>query len=183
METFLKIFKSTWELDVKHRFEKGFLTYERQLQAFLYKNLKTRLSCDYEMWIEPVIYLKDYMLDKVKPDIIVTKNANIIAIIELKLGTWSYPSFKDDLDKLFRFKNAAEKTETIILGWIPKSEIWQKQQEIKGCELKYSLDKNVLLILAVIARPDSEAITKEYENITRFVGYLKPNEESEFKMK
>lgn len=188
MENFLKIFENTWDRDIKSRFEKGIIAYERQLQAILYKILRERLSADYEIFIEPVIY----DLQKIKPDMVITKDNKIIAIIELKCKPWEYPKSLLDIKKLRRFKKEIDKNVPITLGWIPKFIDMKEQNNDNTSRLSFFIDEKVLLITAVIAKHDSEIITKKVEDFDKyeeikdikiFLGYINPGGKIEFKMK
>jgi len=188
MENFIKIFKTIWEHDIKSTFEKGIITYERQLQAILYNLLRERLTYDYEIFIEPVIY----QLDKIKPDMVITKSKKIIAIIELKCKPWEYPKSRLDINKLLGFKDKIDKNVEIYLGWIPKFIDWNEQNNNITSRLAYGLDEKLQLIIAVIAKHDSEIVSKEikdfddYEKIKDFkifLGYINPDGSIEFKMK
>jgi len=188
LENFLNIFRTTWEIDIKAIFEKGLIVYERQLQSILYNQLRVRLTIDYEIYIEPVIY----QLDKIKPDMVITKDKRIISIIELKSKPWEYPEFFSDMKKLVRFKKELINNKEIVLGWIPKSVDWFEQDNHENLKLTYSIDKDLQLILAIIAKHDSDIITKELKDYANyidikdfkvFLGYIKKDETIEFKMK
>lgn len=144
-----------WMEDIPKRFSKGLLTYERQLQAEFYYNLKQFLPNDYEVWIEPVIYLVEYELNKVKPDIFVTKGDEIVAIIELKFKPWEYPEFHSDIAKLLRFDQISKEKLSFSFGFIPISHIWNIQKG--GNTLSYRLTENHLNVFAVFGKPDSGA--------------------------
>jgi hypothetical protein len=188
MNDFLKTFQSTWECDIKARFHKGLINYERQLQSILYNQLRVRLTNDFEIYIEPVFY----QLEKIKPDMVITKANKIIAIIELKSKPWEYPTFFTDMKKLERFRKEINVDEEIVLGWIPKSADWYEQDKYKDSKLCYKIDQNLLLIMALITRYDSDVVTKEAKdfqpytdnkNFYIFLGYIDQNKEIVFKRK
>jgi hypothetical protein len=188
MKQFLEIFKTVWERDVKSRFEKGLINYERQLQSIVYSLLKSKLNNDYEVFIEPVIF----ELDKIKPDIIVTKKKKIISIVELKCKPWEYPAFRPDMKKLERFKKEIKVKQKIVLGWIPKFVDWNIQESKNYLKLSYQIDKNLLLIMAIIGKYDSDIISSEVEKFSDYVdiqhykiffGYITENKTIEFGMK
>lgn len=180
METFIEAFKNIWRLDIKERFENGFITWEHQLQAHLYHFLKSKLNNNYEIWIEPVLYLKLYGLDKVRPDLIITnKEKKIIAIVELKVNTWGEPFFKDDIEKLNRFKKVPKNID-IVLGFIPFSNNWDVQKDMEDNKIKFTIDEHLLTILAIIAKPNSEAFTKNIEGINIFKGFVDNGGKADF---
>ena len=86
MENLKETLKSIWTKEIEIRFNKGLITYERQLQAELYRLLKKELNDEekYEVWVEPVLY-KIFPWHIIKPDIIITneKEKLIIGIIEI----------------------------------------------------------------------------------------------------
>lgn len=187
MEIFLRTFQTTWEIDIKARFEKGLITYERQLQSILYGQLKARLTNNYEVYIEPVIY----QLDKIKPDIVITKGKKIISVMELKCKAWEYPDFFSDIRKLERFKTEIKINQEIVLGWIPKSVDWYNQEKHENLKLSYQIDEELQLIMALISRYDSDVVTKELKDLTSidsryfkmFLGYIDKDESFVFKIK
>jgi hypothetical protein len=188
MDNFIETFKSIWEIDIKSKFAKGLITYERQLQSNLYYQLKSRLSNDYEIFIEPVVY----QLDGIKPDMIITKDSRIISIIELKSKPLEYPDFYSDMIKLERFKKELDVNQNIVFGWIPKSVDWYIQDTYDDLKLSYSIDKDLKLIMALILRHDSDIVLKDINDYAHlinikdfmiFLGYLNTDETVEFKTK
>jgi hypothetical protein len=94
--------------------------------------------------------------------------------------------------KLDRFKKELKANEVIVLGWIPKSVDWYDQDNNEKMKLKFFIDKDLQLILAIISRHDSDIITQELNvysnhcnvnNFKVFLGYIKNDETIEFKMK
>jgi len=158
-----------WKEDIKQKFLSGTLVYERQLQAELYSCLKYRLNEDYIVWVEPVMYLEKYDLGKAKPDIVITKKDEIIAINELKFKPWEFPMFKHDIEKLEKFQNVANDGAIIQLGIIPQSPNWNEQKESEKF-LKFKIANNFLKIFSVVGHPDSSAIN--LESIINAKGFL-----------
>ena len=171
-----------WIEEIPPRFEKGLLTYERQLQAEFYHRLKLCLPDGYEVWIEPVIYLADYNLNKVKPDIFITKDDKIEAIIELKFKPWEYPEFHFDINKLLTFDNISNENLQIAFGYIPRSHIWNVQKGKQN--VQYKLTQEHLNVYVVFGKPDSGAFnTNNYQKPKNFLllyGYIKENHASVF---
>lgn len=152
-----------WKNDIKTKFKQGKLVYERQLQADLYHLLKCRLPDNYGIWVEPVIYMEGSILDKSKPDLIITKDQDIIGIIELKFKPWEHTQYKGDIKKLMAFQDAALKGTKIWLGIIPVSPNWNTQNE-KVNSLYFNLKKDLVKSFVVYAHPESDALNLKYYN-------------------
>ncbi len=176
MNFFIDTFKKLWQNDIKEHFQNGYITWEHQLQAQLYHLLKIKLTNEYEIWVEPVIYLKNYGLDKVSPDIIITKGNIIIAALELKVKTWESPLFKGDIEKLERLKSVPP-YEKIELGFIPVTNNWENQRDFEEKKLKFTIDKQLLTIMAIIAKPDSDVFINKKNGIIIFKGFVGNNGE------
>lgn len=169
-----------WKEEIPVRFAKGLITYERQLQSELYNKLKQLLADDYEVWVEPVIYLAEYDLNKVKPDVFITKGDEIVAIIELKFKPWEYPEFHPDIDKLLRFDKISNGNVSLPFGFIPTSHNWKVQKG--GKSLSYRLTNDHLNVFIVFGKPDSDAFTssnfkKKPNNFLLLYGHIKESSE------
>ncbi len=183
MENLKQSMISTWKNEIKKKFVDGKLVYERQLQADLYHLLKRQLENGYEIWVEPVIYMdqakppnKDSVLHMSKPDLIITKGEEIIAVIELKFKPWEEVDYKGDLDKLIEFKKISTTGKKIWLGIKPLSSDWKDQNKDDNFDF-YNLKENLLTSFIVFARPDSHAISdfniyKGTSNFLLLYGYI-----------
>lgn len=182
-----KLLSDIWIKEVKDKFLTGTITYERQLQGELYHVMKERVSYPYEIWIEPIIYLEKFNLNKVKPDIVITYDKYIHAVIELKFTPWFYSQYQGDLEKLNRFYKAAQSNAKVVLGWKPLHPNWQIQKE-KGKQ-EYMMNKEMLTVFMVVSRPDSYALMKNEiekfapKNLLHFVGWINEDSTVEFKKK
>ena len=178
-QTITNALSEMWTGAIREKFLSGTLIYERQLQAELYRLLKERLSVSYEIWVEPVIYLQEHNLNKVKPDIIITHEQSVVAVIELKFSPWKEADHKGDLDKLHLFTQAAKEQATIPLSWEPTHPNWEIQkQNIKT----YSLDQNLLPVFMAVSTPAAYAVKqatwKEVqvpENLLHLAGWINEN--------
>jgi hypothetical protein len=175
MNSFISTFEKLWCIDIKEHFQNGYITWEHQLQAHLYHLLKCNLNSIFKIWIEPVLYIESNGLDKIRPDMVITFDKKIIAIIELKVKAWEYPLFKGDIEKLERLKSITSE-QSIDLGFIPVTNDWNKQKLIEGKNLSFSFDKQWLAIMAIIAKPDSEAFTTHQNEIKIFKGFIDNND-------
>ena len=183
MNTIKEKLKDIWENKISDIFNQGLITYERQLQAEIYYLLKNDLLENYKVWIEPVIYMPDYNLDKVKPDIFITKDDLIICIIELKFTPWEFPKYESDIRKLIRFDDASNKLLSLPFGYIPISSDWNKQKH--GKKKEYTLTPDHLNCFMVFGKPDSDAFklphTQRPNNFLHLYGYINDENVGVFK--
>jgi len=91
-----KVLSNIWTEEVKKYYAKGLICSERQLQSIMYKYISDKNE-NYFVWVEPLLKIKDR---KVIPDIVITDNNYVIAIVELKYVPHHYPEYKNDLEKL-----------------------------------------------------------------------------------
>lgn len=181
MKTLKKVITDIWTNKLSDKFSKGLLTYERQLQAELYYQLKLQLSDEYEIWIEPVVYLSEHGLDKVKPDIFITKGDTIVGIIELKFKPWEHPKYQGDINKLIKFDLASDKNLSLPFGYKPTSSDWKKQ--ISSEMVRFNLTQDHLNCFIVFGKPDSEAIKPNHRGPKNFIhlyGYIDDNVGAKF---
>ncbi|MBM2817315.1 MAG: hypothetical protein HW421_4077 [Ignavibacteria bacterium] len=184
MENIKEILIDLWEDPVKKTFEDGFLTYERQLQGYLYYLLKSRKDNEFEIWIEPVIYFKEpvkntltHGIENLIPDIVITKDDEIIAIIEIKSKAWGDVCFNEDIYKLKRYEAVSNISANIILGYIPKETDWH----YNGTK-HYKLKEGCLFCFISITNNKFEINKLENElpdNFLHLYGYL-DNKEAKF---
>lgn len=179
------VISKIWNATIKDRFSSGLLTYESHLHSELYYQLRLELGQEFELFYEPKIYFRDEpkteykTILKKKPDIIVAKGGNIIAIIELKNQPWGEVNYKVDLEKLNAFEYLARDKVQLVLGWKPTREKWAEQK--KADELVFTIDENILLVFAVICSKVKKSIAIEkFEDTPKkflhLVGYIGKNE-------
>lgn len=169
MKQFIDSLDKIWTIDIKEAFCNGLIPYERQLQAELYHRLKIEITEEYKIWVEPVMYLRDYELDKIKPDLVITKEDLILAVIELKFSPWSYVNTSHDLDKFKKLLNVFNNAECINISWIPFSENWEVQKTNDAKKLYFQFSKNTKMILCAIAKQDSNGLKKSsYSDLPNF---------------
>jgi len=179
MENLKKTLISIWQNDIKEKFEDGKLVYERQLQAEIYHLLENNLNKngkDYDIWVEPVIYLDGTGIHKTKPDLVITRGEDIIGVVELKFKPWEEVDYKGDLDKLIEFKKISTTDKKIWLGIKPISSDWKDQNKDDNFDF-YNLKENLLTSFIVFAHPVSHAIGdfaiyKEISNFLLLYGYI-----------
>lgn len=170
-----------WTQKLTDKFKSGFLVYERQLQAELYYQLKLHLNETYNIWIEPVVYLPQYGLNKVKPDICISKDDQLIAVIELKFKPWEDAAFYDDIEKLLNFDKAANANEEVTLGYIPISADWNMQQG--GERVSYKINSNLLTSFVAFSKPNTNAVeplSKVPQNFLHLYGFIDNYQDSVF---
>ena len=162
---------------IKDKISSGFIPYERQLQAELFHELKLILPDKYKIWVEPIIYLKEYGLDKIRPDIIVTENFDIKLIIELKHVINGEPEFKNDIEKLLKFEFAKE-SNNIELSL--SSAILNSEEPDLITFVRHRLDKELLSVFVAFGSEKCKAFTERYETPKNFLfimGYFTKNNE------
>lgn len=154
--------RDCWNAVIKRYFKKGLITYERQLQAYLFMELHHVLR-DYVIWVEPNVFVPDKKIDGKKPDLVITLKNEIVAFIELKCTLWSYPHFKHDLNKLKHFENLAQEGNIKIpLSWHPDNEYAKELPNHKGVledRADYGIAKDCLFVFGVIGRAGGDAIS------------------------
>ena len=170
-----EILEKSWKNVLTKYFDKGWIAYERQLQAYFFLELKKMLP-DHVIWIEPMIFLhKEYKptrrptLDGKIPDMLITRNAKIEAVIELKCKPWDYVQYEQDLKKLKYFEILASKNTKIPLSWPPVSSNWNKQESADKGEIYFEFVTNILSVFAVIAKKNAAAVSMLEPHIKNFL--------------
>lgn len=156
---------------IRSRILLGLIPNERHLQAELYHELRLRLSNSYNIWVEPVIYLKEFGLYRVRPDLIITEKENIIAIIELKYLLHNEPDYNSDIEKLLKFELITNYEIEISLG----SAIWKKDEPDILILKRYVIPSEVLTVFIVFGRKDCKAFKTNFEkpkNFMQVIGYF-----------
>jgi len=173
MEKLKKVFTSIWIDEIKDRFDNGFIIYERQLQAELYRRLKEKLkeSDNYEVWVEPVLYNIFPPGHIIKPDIIITKADLIVGIVEIKFKPWEEVNLKYDFNKLMEINRKLKK---IKLRYKPFSSDWKKQNKNETSEYML-VEESCLNIFIAFGKENSPALDKiegRPENFLHLIGYI-----------
>ncbi len=131
------------------------------------------------------VYLKEYELDKVKPDIIITEGDYIVAIIELKFSPWGFPKYKNDIEKLNRLRNV-NPNKLIQLGIKPFSSNWNVQKAQSNF-LEFRLLSNFLGVFAVVGHPEANALNLDgklkIDRLLHLIGFIKNKNEVFFGQK
>lgn len=114
--------KEFWEVCFPKAFENGLITYERQLQSELFCWLKQNLGENYKVWVEPFIKVENSSINKSIPDLIITYDNEVKAIIEIKFSITDKPlNYDGDLKKLINFDDESKNNHQLIFGYIPDS--------------------------------------------------------------
>ena len=115
---------------------------------------------EFNVWIEPVIYL-DGGKKKMIPDIVITHNNDILSFMEIKWKPWERVYFKHDIGKLKLIDDLAQGNEKLQLGSKPLSPSMHEQkirEEKKSSKLEYALSQDLLCVYIVFAFPGSHAL-------------------------
>lgn len=145
-------FRKAW-VKVGLEYADGAICSERHMQAVLYSELKKSLVvmlCD--VHIEPSI--EGINMDTLKgkiPDILISYNNKIVAVIELKYTPTSFPPYKKDVDTLCSFRKHSGSDAIIYLKTDPKTGEWNTFEEFK-------IARDITLIHAVLAKRGAEAL-------------------------
>jgi hypothetical protein len=155
MEEIINLLKSNWGVQIKAEYDKGNVCSERHLQAMLFGLLYTTFKdSDYVVWVEPTLDgEKGAPLKGLIPDLIITKENNIIAVIELKYVPHGFAKFKRDIEKLVEMD--CEAGLSVPLKVIPSSGLWEKDN-------MFTFSKSTLYVFGVISKKGAEALSLEY---------------------
>lgn len=164
-----EILKEIWENVIPPMVKSGAISYERQLQAEFYHQLKHKLDDTFKIRIEPVIYLDKSELHKTKPDMILIKDGVISCIIEFKFKPYEEPAFAHDLKKLLAFEEEAKKFQPLTIDYQPNA-------SGVPIRLEYKLNPNILYCYSVFGREGSYAFNlkeaKRPDNFLHLFGYV-----------
>lgn len=148
----INILETIWKKSIADTYLNGLICSERQLQAELYRQLRNQT--DYLIWVEPELELKNTALHHTKPDMIISSlNNKIIGVIELKFNLSKGIDVKWDIEKLTEFSQLNREVKIPLLtnlingGW--------------DYDNQFILSDNLVVILAVIAWKDTEALDTE----------------------
>lgn len=147
---------NTGELSIKESFLQQKINTERLLQAEFYRQLKDRLTDPvYNVWVEPVLAFRenDIELTHKKPDIVITKEKEVVGVIELKFVPWAEADYIEDINKLEKLSREGG-NKIYLLQNIYSGE-WHKDEESS-----FTISSNLLSVFAVIAKKNSYALDK-----------------------
>ena len=145
-----------WE-ECKQLYRKGCVNSERTLQAAFYSILVKTLPETNYVLCEPTINIDEY--GTVIPDLVVTDDKEIVAVVEFKFVPHYYPVHEDDLEKLKRYGNTTGEFQLLLDARSGKfSEEW------------FTFSQECCLVFAVIGQHDAEAV--EVTFLTRQMGPL-----------
>ena len=123
MKDTMNILKEAWEKLVPTDYQDGVLYIERDLQAAFYHHVRI-LSRDGLVLFNEV----PQFLGQGKPDLVVCRDRNVEAVIEIKFDV-SGVKFTDDLGKLARWANAVRKApRKTPLALDPKTVTWDRKR-------------------------------------------------------
>lgn len=132
-------------------FHLGNICSERHLQSELFYILKSnnQFSEQYKIYVEPTLYTKngDTKIDKIIPDILVTKGKEVIAYVELKYVPHGYIKASGDIWKFNEFYNHIDKAE-IKLETESNSGDWVNDY--------YKISNDLILVYGFVSNQESE---------------------------
>jgi hypothetical protein len=182
MEEIKKKITRIWENEIRDALESGEVIIEKQLQAEMYHQLRLKFP-KYKIWTAPTLYLKKYDLDRIKPDLIITKGKEILAVIQMEFKPWEFLDYKENLSVLMGLDKVG-KSKKIKLGMIPFSSIWQEQKTKDENNLNFTMADNLLKVLVTGSRIgchslELKKVEKPKNNFLHLFGYIE-NETSLF---
>lgn len=158
-----------WKSVIENYFRNGHISYERQLQAHLFYELKNELR-DHLIWIEPYMFIElKHELDGTKPDMMITNsNREILCVMELKCQPWTNVMWERDIEKLQAFEQLKDSGRSIPLNWYPVSSNWNEQKKLEP-EKPYFFDGDCVFAFGVIGKMNCSAVEKLDVNINNFL--------------
>jgi len=156
--TLIEHWKSAW-LKIEDLYNKGRICSERHLQSeFFHIFLSDKeFMKKYMIHVEPTIYSdnrdhKERKITGIKPDILITKGQKIVAYVELKYVPNSYIQYEKDIHNFSKIYFYRGKDFPIYLKVNPINGDWNYED-------KYTFDKDLMLIYAMIINQKSDFIT------------------------
>jgi hypothetical protein len=151
-----------WGNQIKESYERGEICSERHLQAELYYQFKKcpELS-QYQIWMEPTLGIYDGTNDKgtkigsITPDILISCNDVLKAMIEIKYRPYGQVHYKFDIEKFNTFQK-----------YKPKITIETNPTTGRHNNTEIEIGKDTLFVFAVIANADRNAIALKKERWT-----------------
>ncbi|MDC3253589.1 hypothetical protein OAU89_01695 [bacterium] len=182
MEKIKKSLIQIWDNEIRDALGRGEVILEQQLRAEIYHQLRLKFS-KYKIWITPTLYLKKYDLDRIKPDLVVSNEKEILAIIQLNFKPWDFLNYKEDL-RILTGMDKVGKSKRIKLGMIPFSSIWQEQKNKDENNLNFTMADDLLKVLVTGSRAGCHSLElkkdeKPSQNFLHLFGYIE-NETSLF---
>lgn len=167
--------------ELRKYYMEGKICSERHLQAILFHLMQNETTFDqeFQVFIEPKIYTKPEegkknVIHGLIPDMLITHNTQIVAVVELKYCPYSYVPTLKDLQTFSRFQSMQNSPTKILLLTDPQTGNYN--------ETGFTLSVNLLFVYGVIGQEESDAFTlgeilwsdKKYvpQPITRYV-YMK----------
>ncbi|MDK2977955.1 MAG: hypothetical protein PWP52_669 [Bacteroidales bacterium] len=153
----MQILEDIWTNQISKTYNQGLLCSERQLQAEFYHHLKAEKYNDYTVWLEPVLEIRENpLLHHKKPDIMISKDNEIVGVIELKYNLEKGINVTNDFEKLKAFSTLNGDTKIPLYTDITNGN-WDNDKN-------FSFSKDLILIFAVIAWEDVEALNTKALN-------------------
>ncbi|MDG1436078.1 MAG: hypothetical protein P8L89_05630 [Polaribacter sp.] len=182
MEKIKKSLIQIWDNEIRDALGRGEVILEQQLRAEIYHQLRLKFS-KFKIWITPTLYLKKYDLDRIKPDLVVSNEKEILAIIQLNFKPWDFLNYKEDL-RILTGMDKVGKSKRIKLGMIPFSSIWQEQKNKDENNLNFTMADDLLKVLVTGSRAGCHSLElkkdeKPSQNFLHLFGYIE-NETSLF---
>lgn len=182
MEKIRKNLIQIWDNEIREALGRGEVVLEQQLKAEMYHQLRLKFP-KLKIWIAPTFYFKKYDLDRIKPDIVISDEKQILAIIQLKFKPWEFLDYKEDL-RILTGMDKVGKSKKIKLGTIPFSSIWQEQKTKVENNLNFTLADDLLKVMITGSRAGCHSIElknveKPNKNFLHLFGYIE-NETSLF---
>jgi len=183
MKHIVKQLKIILNENIRPRILLGLVSNERQLQADLYYCLTRHLSKNYVIWVEQVVNLPKYDLVIVKPDLIITRDSSVVAIIELKFLLYGQPDYWDDVTKLLKFENTVQDNIELFMS----SMVLMKETPDVIEFNKYFLNSKSLYIFIVFGDKNCNAFKlngiKKPKNFFHVCGYYSRNHDITYEFK
>ena len=168
---------------IKNQIASGNISYERQLQAELFNCLRSNLFPEFNIWVEHIIKLEPFNF-KIYPDLILTRNNDIVSIIELKFLIFGNPNIEKDMEKFQKLKKFP-KDNLVLFENIELNNPNQDSHIVN----QYRLIENFLSILIVFGKENCDAFKlndiEKPSNFLQFSGYFNKdhNLKIEYKMR
>ncbi len=175
MEEIKKKVTRIWENEIRDALERGEVIIEKQLHAEMYHQLRLKFP-KYKIWTAPTLYLKKYDLDRIKPDLVITNDQEILAVIQMKFRPWEFLDYKEDL-RILTGLDKVGKAKKIKLGMVPFSSIWKEQKTKEENNLNFTMAENLLKVLVTGSKIgchslELKKVEKPSSNFLHLFGYI-----------
>jgi len=144
-------FQFAWS-KVKDAYFEARINSERTLQAVLYSHLVPLLSSEEIAICEPVISLRGK--NSHIPDMVVIRENDVIAAVELKFVPHAYPRFRDDLEKLKTYAQSQDPQNNFPLLLKPSDGKFDDRR-------RFIFAPDCLLVFGVVGQHDAEAVHEQ----------------------